>query len=95
MPNILEMRSGHRSHTGRVYDDYYINGDLLSEILEIKYYLTPFGGLASDLEKQHAQVILGICDSDFKPGRIPLFLCSECADYGCGGLRMWRYIMRD
>ena len=81
MPNILELRPNFRKHACA---DYFINGKRLADILDIGGLISPFGWLDTRSEDQFGRMLLGLAKSDFRENRIPLFICSECADYGCG-----------
>ena len=86
----LTIRIGVRDQRNCPYDDFYINNKRLSEIMKVSDPITPFGWLGRDsesrlkLEDQFARMLLGREPSDLRSGRVPLFICGECADYGCG-----------
>jgi hypothetical protein len=86
----LTVRPGFRTQRNCKYDDFYVNGTRLSDILKVSDPITPFGWLGtekvsrSELEDRFARMILGTEQSDLRTGRVPIFICGECADYGCG-----------
>ena len=86
----LSIRRGLRVQRSCPYDDFYINNRRLSDLLKIVDPITPFGWLGTDqvpkaeVEDRFARMLLGIEPSDLRPDRIPIFICGECADYGCG-----------
>jgi len=80
----LTFRPGHRNRSRCDYDDYYVNGKRLAEILNIADFIPPFGWLESNLESEFANMLLLQAPSNLRTGRIPLFVCPECVDYGCG-----------
>ena len=84
MPNTLQMRTARRNRRSIDYDDYYINQRRLADILKIGDFIPPFGWMSAEVEDQFARMLLGHSSSDLRPNRIPLFVCPECADYGCG-----------
>lgn len=86
----LSIGIGIRIHRNCAYDDFFINKKRLSDILKVRDPITPFGWLGTaqvqraELEDHFARMLLGIAPSDLRAGRVPLFICGECADYGCG-----------
>ena len=84
MPDQLTFKPAQRKRTRCDYKDYFINGKRLADILDIGDFIPPFGWLDSEVEKHFAEMLLGGKPSDLRAGRIPLFVCPECVDYGCG-----------
>lgn len=84
MPDRLTFESGHRQRTRCDYQDYVVNGKRLADTLKIGDFIPPFGWLSSEVESSFAEMLLKIKPSDLRAGRIPLFVCPECVDYGCG-----------
>jgi hypothetical protein len=88
----LSIGIGLRHHRSCAYDDFFINKKRLSDILKVRDPITPFGWLGTtqvpraDLEDCFARMLLGSAPSDLRADRIPLFICGECADYGCGAI---------
>lgn len=86
----LSIRGGLRAQRNCPYDDFYVNKKRLSDLLKIADPITPFGWLGTDqvpraeVEDRFARMLLGIEPSDLRPNRIPISICGECADYGCG-----------
>ena len=86
----LSIRSGLRTPRNCTFDDFYVNKRRLSDILKITDSITPFGWLGTErvsraeLEDRFARMLLGTASSDLRADRVPLFICGECADYGCG-----------
>lgn len=84
MADKLTFRSGHRRQTNCNFDDYYVNGKRLADILRIGDFIPPFGWLDQAVESRFADMLLRKIPSDLREGRVPLFVCPECVDYGCG-----------
>ncbi|MGE9269024.1 MAG: hypothetical protein ACQKBY_13105 [Verrucomicrobiales bacterium] len=84
MANQLTLKNTLHHGNGLVYSDYYVNDSRLASRLHVEGLITPFGWLGPESEKKFARMLLGLAESDFRKNRVPLFLCSECADYGCG-----------
>ena len=78
------MKTARRNRGSIDYDDYYINERRLADVLKIGDFISPFGWMSAEMEDQFAMMLLGYSESDLRPSRIPLFVCPECADYGCG-----------
>ncbi|MFO1483812.1 MAG: hypothetical protein U1F71_10680 [Verrucomicrobiaceae bacterium] len=75
---------GGRSHV--VYWDYLVDGRSLRNWLRVGDFIPPLGWLKLEAEKRFRQMLLLKQPSDTKSGRLPLLVCAECADYGCGVL---------
>lgn len=81
-----------------IFYDYVIDNKTLKDILnkqlksssnlfiDYKNLIPPFGFLSEDQKKRIINQLLLQEHSDFKPGRIPLYLCSECGSYDCGAV---------
>jgi len=80
----IEFRPGFRERTQCSYWDYYVDDHRLADVFKIGDFIPPFGWLSPDVEDGFANMLLRKRESDLKPARIPLFVCPECADYGCG-----------
>ena len=84
MPDMLQLRSGFRSRTKCNYLDYYVNDVRLADTLRIGDFIPPLGWLSPEIDLHFRMMLLRKEPSDFKPDRVPLFVCPECVDYGCG-----------
>ena len=84
--NTLSFVSGHRPGSGTQrgvdFDDFAVDGVPLQTLT---------GGDATRLEAAHPEgavdglrKLIGLQDPDFPDGRIALYVCGECGDYGCG-----------
>ena len=86
----ISIGTGFRAQRSYEYDDFYINKKRFSDVLKVADPITPFGWLGtdlvprSDIEDVFAKMLLGMVPSDLRPNRIPIYVCGECADYGCG-----------
>jgi hypothetical protein len=81
--NTLSLVPGHRTGSGTQrevdFDDFAIDGAPLR------------GGDATRLEATQPEAavdslrkLLGLEEPDFPDGRVALYVCGECGDYGCG-----------
>ena len=84
MPDVIQLRNGFRSRTKCSYQDFFVNEVRLADILKIGDFIPPLGWLPPDLDLHFRRMLLRREPSDLRPGRVPLFVCPECADYGCG-----------
>ena len=81
---VAGKRLGGGGKTERGYYDFVINEQPLTEILKPGDCIPPFGWLGSELERQYFLRLLLRVPSQLPSGRIPLYICPECADLGCG-----------
>jgi hypothetical protein len=79
-------RGGGGGRTQVAYWDYQIDGGGLRDLLRVGDFIPPFGWLSEETDTRFRQMLLLKQASDVRSGRIPLFVCAECADYGCGVL---------
>lgn len=92
--NELAIKPGIFHWDHRSFDDFWVNRKRLAVLLKSPESVTPFGwfGGEGDLERvavfedQFAKMLLGRSPSDLCEGRVPLFICGICADYGCGAI---------
>ena len=84
MPDILQLRTGFRSRTKCSYLDFYVNEVRLADTLRIGDFIPPLGWLSPEVDLHFRMMLLRKEPSDFRPDRVPLFVCPECVDYGCG-----------
>lgn len=78
------VRGGGGSRTEIVHWDYLMDGQSLRARLKVADFIPPLGWLRPDAETRFRQILLLKQPSDLRPGRVPVFVCPECADYGCG-----------
>lgn len=83
-PSSLELRwrvrSGGGGRTERRYLDFVVDGTSLYERLRVGDHVTPLGCWPVETEREHIQQLLSAS------GRVPLSLCAECGDLGCGAI---------
>ena len=84
MSNNLSFVGGYRSRTNCNYQDCCVDGHRLAGLLKVGDFIPPFGWLKPELEQHFSAMLLRKQESDLRPGRVPLFVCPECVDYGCG-----------
>jgi hypothetical protein len=80
------VRAGERNRHERRYYDFTINGRPLRTMLDPGDNVTPFGWLAREQEVSFARPLLLRAPSPMPSGRVPLYICPECGDLGCGAL---------
>lgn len=79
-------RKGGSHKSVRFYHDFAINGRALAEILKPGDFISPFGWLGTAAEREFFEQLLLRRPSALPSGRVPLYICPECADLGCGCL---------
>ncbi len=84
MTSTLELRPGFRQRTNCSYWDYYVDGTRLADSFNIGDFIPPLGWLDARTEHHFVEMLLRKSDGDLPLNRVPLFVCPECADYGCG-----------
>ena len=84
MTSILELRPGFRQRTSCSYWDFFVDGKRLADVLNIRDFIPPLGWLDAGTEQHFVDMLLRKSDGDLPYNRVPLFVCPECADYGCG-----------
>ena len=66
---------------------FAINGRPLGDLIELGDRTCVLGGgLSRELERSYVRQLLGRAPSELESGRVPLYVCSECADIGCGAV---------
>lgn len=82
-------REGGGGKTEREYYDFLINGKSLSELTEVG---DTIGALwigeknAVEWNRQVVRQLLLKEKSELESGRVPIYICPECGDLGCGAL---------
>lgn len=86
----LELVSAHRrgsaNQAERSWLDFEINGARLSTTLGLGDLVSVFGWLAPKHQHAHAEQLLLRSRSELSSGRVPIYICPECADLGCGAV---------
>src|ERR1044071_8719053 len=74
------IRPGGDGRTERRYLDFVVDGESLYDQLPVGDQVTPLGCWPPDSEREHIQQLLSAS------GRVPLYVCAECGDLGCGAI---------
>lgn len=82
--NTLALQSAIRQARQCSYWDFIIDGRRLAEVLRIGDFIPPIGWLQPKVETHFLSMLLRKSPSDLHGERVPLYVCPECADYGCG-----------
>jgi hypothetical protein len=77
-----ERVSGRRT----LYLDFAISGQPLREIVEPGDFIGLFGWLDRSFELTFFARLLLREPSELPSGRVPIYICAECADLGCGAV---------
>ena len=83
--SILELRwrvrTGGGGRTERRYLDFIVDGvSLLDRLGHSEEQVSPLGCWSDDSERDSIEQLLSA------PGRVPLYVCAECGDLGCGAI---------
>lgn len=81
--NTLELRTEQRSKIDNV-EEFYVDGFRLADRVGADYYVSPLGWLDVHPDRDFRGMIELNSLSDLPSGRVPLFVCPECAAYDCG-----------
>lgn len=88
--NVLDLvpavRAGGKNKAERSFLDFKIDRRRLSSLLDVRDRPSVLGWLARKDERRYVRQLLGREPSDFATGRVPLYICPECADLGCGAV---------
>lgn len=76
-------RPGGGGTTSRTYVDYKVNKSLLSTHFQYDF-ISVLGWLTKEGEAKHTNQILLKEKSELQSGRVPIYICPECGDLGCG-----------
>ncbi len=83
-PSSLEVRwrvrAGGGGRTERRYLDFLVDGVSLYDRLGLGDHVTPLGCWLPDAEREYTRKLLAAS------GRVPLYVCAECGDLGCGAI---------
>jgi hypothetical protein len=74
------VRAGGGGRTERRYLDFLVDGVSLYDQLRVGDQVTPLGCWVPDSERDYIQQLLAAS------GRVPLYVCAECGDLGCGAI---------
>lgn len=94
--NVLSFteREGQARNCTVIWKEYAIDGVPLAKWMTpprgsspiTRRYFSPFGFLSSEFESEYAGMLIGLEKSPLNSGRVPLYVCSECGDLGCGAI---------
>jgi hypothetical protein len=70
----------------RRFREYIVNGRPLARWIGREGAISPFGWLQRRDEAWFARLLLGELGSPLASGRVPLYVCGQCADLGCGAV---------
>jgi len=90
--HTLILREAHRAggngKTARIYSDFYVSGTRLLDLLgwPDADFITPLGWGAVEVQRSAIANFLSCQKPSHSNGRCPLYICPECADFGCGAV---------
>jgi hypothetical protein len=74
------VRSGGGGRTERRYLDFVVDGTSLYDRLGVGDQVTALGCWPVEAEREYIRQLLS------PSGRVPLYVCAECGDLGCGAI---------
>jgi hypothetical protein len=85
LKSINEKRSGSTNTAERDFIGFSVDGESIRNILKTDN-ITGVGWGNPDEQKRYIDQLLGNQESKLNSKRIPLYLCAECGDLGCGAI---------
>lgn len=79
-------RAGGPSQVQRDHLDLAIDGAPLRTLLGLGDVVSIFGWLEREHEGRMVRAVMLAEPSELRSGRVPLYICPECADLGCGAV---------
>jgi hypothetical protein len=83
---VKTKRQSGSGKTERGFYDFAANDCPFTDVLEPGDFITPFGWLPEQVQRSYFAQLLLRTRSELRSGRVPLYLCAECGDPGCGCL---------
>lgn len=80
------IRSGGGGRTERRYLDFVVDGRSLSDRFQTRDQVTLLGCWSPDIERQYIRELLLRSQVTLPSGRLPVYVCAECGDIGCGAV---------
>jgi len=83
------LRAGSTNQQRRRFYDYTINGTPLRSMIDPGDNVGLFGWLPRESEAEFARWLLMREPSKLRSGRVPIYICPECGDIGCGAYSVY------
>jgi hypothetical protein len=83
---IPRTRHGGGGRTQREYLDFIVNGQSLADLIRAGDFIGCLGWGNSDWEKTNILQLLRKEQPVTYSGRVPILVCAECGDLGCGAV---------
>jgi hypothetical protein len=88
--STFELKRNRRTvvggQTARDYFDFFVDGKSLHEILDLSDQIGCLGWGLPEIEKHTIAQLLAKESPVPKSGRVPIYICPECGDLGCGAV---------
>jgi hypothetical protein len=88
--SLLELRPAHRrgggGKTERKFLDFVVDGSSLQETLGVFEQVGGLGWGTPEGQRLYVGRLLLQEPTDAPSGRVPLYVCAECGDIGCGAI---------
>lgn len=79
-------QAGGGGRTGRRYLDFVVDGASLQDLLRAGGQVTPLGCWSAEAERESIRQLLCRAPASSQSGRVPIYVCAECGDLGCGAV---------
>ena len=80
------VRAGGGGRSERRYLDFIVDGQSLRDRLEPPEHVTGLGCWVAGFEREYIQQLLTRAAPASPTGRVPIYVCGECGDLGCGAI---------
>lgn len=80
------LRKGGRHTTERRYLDFVVDGHSLVDSVQPGDIIGCLGWGAKESERQSIEQLMLKAKSRLGDGRVPIYVCPECGDLGCGAV---------
>ena len=81
-----KIRKGSKNQTEREFQDFIVNGKSLFEIFGEPDLVGTIGSFGKEVNIEAVNLLLLKKYSELKSKRIPIYICPECGDLGCGAI---------
>jgi hypothetical protein len=72
--------------TERRYLEFTIDGRSLQDEVRPSDHVSPIGCWTAEFQRHHLDQLLLRAAGESPTGRVPIFVCAECGDLGCGAV---------
>ena len=81
-----KIRKGSKNQTEREFQDFIVNGKSLYEMFGEPDLVGAIGSFGKEVNIEAVNLLLLNKNSELNSKRIPIYICPECGDLGCGAI---------